>query len=55
MTFKYIVWNTTNKEFIDYCDVCLLPNGTVLAGDLNYDEESGMITDVTDHVNYFIL
>lgn len=58
MTFKYIVWNTTNKEFIDYCDVCLLPNGTVLAGDLNYDEESGMIADVTDHVNilfYFIV
>lgn len=39
MTFKYIVWNTTNKKFIDYCDVCLLPNGTVLARDLNYDEE----------------
>lgn len=51
MTFKYIVWNTMNKEFIDYCDVCLLPNGTVLAGDLNYDEESGMLADVTDHVN----
>lgn len=50
MTFKYIVWNTTNKEFIDYCDVCLLPNGTVLAGDLNYDEESGMLADVTDNV-----
>lgn len=39
MTFKYIVWNTMNKEFIDYCDVCLLPNGTVLAGDLNYEDE----------------
>ena len=21
MTFKYIVWNTINKEFIDYCAV----------------------------------
>lgn len=50
MAFKYIVWDTMNKEFIDYCDVCLLPSGTVLAGDLNYDEESGMLADVTDHV-----
>lgn len=50
MVFKYIVWDTMNKEFIDYCDVCLLPSGTVLAGDLNYDEESGMLADVTDHV-----
>lgn len=35
---------------INDCDLSITPDGSVLAGDLNYDEESGMLADVTDNV-----
>lgn len=35
---------------INDCDLAITSDGSVLAGDLNYDVESGMLADVTDNV-----
>ena len=35
---------------INDCDLAITSDGSILAGDLNYDEESGMLVDVTDNV-----
>ena len=32
---------------IDDCDLAITSDGSILAGDLNYDEESGMLADVS--------
>ncbi|MCA4764690.1 hypothetical protein H8Z65_14170 [Mycobacterium avium subsp. hominissuis] len=38
------------EEMINDCDLAITSDGSILAGDLNYDEESGMLADVTDNV-----
>ena len=35
---------------INDCDLAITSDGSILAGDLNYDEESGMLADVADNV-----
>ena len=47
---KFRAWNKVREEMIDDCDLSITSDGSVLAGDLNYDEESGMLADVTDNV-----
>ncbi|MEQ2755501.1 YopX family protein [Staphylococcus hominis] len=47
---KFRAWNKVREEMIEDCDVYITSDGSVLAGDLNYDEESGMLADVTDNV-----
>lgn len=47
---KFRVWDKVRKEMIEDCDVYITSDGSVLAGDLNYDVESGMVVDVTDNV-----
>ena len=48
--FKFRAWNKVREEMIDDCDLAITSDGSILAGDLNYDEESGMLADVTDNV-----
>lgn len=50
MTIKFKAWNKVREEKINDCDLVITSNGSVLAGDLNYDVESGMLADVTDNV-----
>ena len=47
---KFRAWNKVREEMIDDCDLAITSDGSILAGDLNYDEESGMLADVTDNV-----
>ncbi|MBG3869779.1 hypothetical protein I5R57_07340 [Staphylococcus haemolyticus] len=47
---KFRAWNKVREEIIDDCDLAITSDGSILAGDLNYDEESGMLADVTDNV-----
>lgn len=47
---KFRAWSKEREEMINDCDLSITPDGSVLAGDLNYDEESGMLADVTDNV-----
>ncbi len=47
---KFRAWNKVREEMIDDCDLSITSDGSVLAGDLNYDVESGMLADVTDNV-----
>ncbi|WP_262407587.1 YopX family protein [Staphylococcus pseudintermedius] len=47
---KYKVWNKVKEEMINDYDLAITSDGSVLAGDLNYDVESGMLADVTDSV-----
>ena len=47
---KFKAWNKVREEMINDCDLVITSNGSVLAGDLNYDVESGMLADVTDNV-----
>lgn len=47
---KFRVWDKVREEMIDDCDLSITSDGSVLAGDLNYDVESGMLADVTDNV-----
>ena len=47
---KFRAWNKIREEMIDDCDLAITSDGSILAGDLNYDEESGMLADVTDNV-----
>lgn len=47
---KFRAWNKVREEMIDDCDLAITSDGSVLAGDLNYDVESGMLADVTDNV-----
>ena len=47
---EFRVWDKVRKEMIEDCDVYITSDGSVLAGDLNYDVESGMVVDVTDNV-----
>lgn len=47
---KFRAWNKVREEMINDCDLVITSNGSVLAGDLNYDVESGMLADVTDNV-----
>lgn len=47
---KFRVWDKVREEMINDCDLVITSNGSVLAGDLNYDVESGMLADVTDNV-----
>ena len=47
---KFRAWNKVREEMINDCDLVITSNGSVLAGDLNYDVESGMLVDVTDSV-----
>lgn len=47
---KFRAWNKVREEMIDDCDLAITSDGSILAGDLNYDEESGMLVDVTDNV-----
>lgn len=48
--FKFRAWSKEREEMINECDLSITPDGSVLAGDLNYNEESGMLADVTDNV-----
>ncbi|QQV93204.1 YopX-like protein [Staphylococcus virus vB_SepS_27] len=50
MTPEFRAWSKERKEMINDCDLFITSDGRVLAGDLNYDEESGMVADVTDSV-----
>lgn len=47
---KFRAWSKETEEMINDCDLSITSDGSVLAGDLNYDEESGMLADVTDNV-----
>lgn len=47
---KFRAWDKVREEMINDCDLVITSNGSVLAGDLNYDVESGMLADVTDNV-----
>ncbi|NMD91149.1 YopX family protein [Staphylococcus hominis] len=47
---KFRAWDKVREEMIDDCDLSITSDGSVLAGDLNYDVESGMLADVTDNV-----
>ena len=47
---KFKAWNKVREEMINDCDLVITSNGSVLAGDLNYDVESGMLADVTDNL-----
>lgn len=47
---EFRVWDKIRKEMIEDCDVYITSDGSVLAGDLNYDVESGMVVDITDNV-----
>ncbi|WP_278926590.1 YopX family protein [Staphylococcus auricularis] len=47
---KFRAWSKEREEMINECDLSITPDGSVLAGDLNYDEESSMLADVTDKV-----
>ena len=50
MTPEFRAWSKETEEMINDCDLSITSDGSVLAGDLNYDEESGMLADVTDNV-----
>ncbi|NAM28991.1 YopX family protein [Staphylococcus epidermidis] len=47
---KFRAWSKKREEMINDCDLSITSDGSILAGDLNYDEESGMLADVTDSV-----
>lgn len=47
---KFRAWDKVREEMIDDCDLSITSDGSVLAGDLNYDVKSGMLADVTDNV-----
>ncbi|MCG1210904.1 YopX family protein [Staphylococcus epidermidis] len=47
---KFRAWSKEREEMINDCDLSINSDGSVLAGDLNYDEESGMLADITDNV-----
>lgn len=47
---KFRAWSKEREEMINDCDLSITSDGSVLAGDLNYDEESGMLADITDNV-----
>ncbi|MBF2318176.1 hypothetical protein H3923_03350 [Staphylococcus hominis] len=47
---KFRVWDKVREGMINDCDLAITSDGSVLAGDLNYDVESGMLADVTDNV-----
>lgn len=51
---RFQVWNKVRKEMMEDCDVYIASDGSVLAGDLNYDGEAGMIVDVTDNVDIML-
>lgn len=50
MILRFRAWSKEREEMINDCDLSITSDGSVLAGDLNYDEESGMLADVTDNV-----
>lgn len=47
---KFKAWNKVREEMINDCDLAITSDGSILAGDLNYDVESSMLADVTDNV-----
>ena len=47
---KFRAWSKEREEMINDCDLSITSDGSVLAGYLNYDEESGMLADITDNV-----
>lgn len=47
---KFRAWSKVREEMINDCDLAITSDGSILAGDLNYDVESSMLADVTDNV-----
>ena len=47
---KFRAWSKVREEMINDYDLAITSDGSILAGDLNYDVESSMLADVTDNV-----